>query len=114
MPLGSWLPYLDRLTVRWPRPGDRFHGIGAPGSRPLARFLADAGVPRAERESVPLVFVGDELVWVAGIRPAESRRVRGRTRRRLHLALHEREGRITPAVRPRRDRGSEGPGLFEA
>lgn len=76
------------LRVRWPRPGDRFHGLGAPGSRALSRFLADAGVPCAERERVPLVFDGPELVWVAGIRPAEARRVRRSTVRRLRLALH--------------------------
>lgn len=75
------------LCVRWPRPGDRFHGLGAPGSKPLARFLADAGVPRHDRARVPLVFAGDELVWVAGIRPCERRRVARTTQRRLRLTL---------------------------
>jgi len=78
----------ERLALRWPRPGDRFHGLGAPGTRPLARFLADAGVPREERARVPLVFSGDELVWVAGMRPCESRRVRPSTELRLRLTLH--------------------------
>jgi hypothetical protein len=34
------------------------------------------------------VFAGDELVWVAGIRPCESRRVRPDTEARLRLTLH--------------------------
>jgi tRNA(Ile)-lysidine synthase len=76
-----------RLLVRTPRPGDRFHGLGAPGSRPLTRFLADAGIPREERSRVPLVFAGRELIWVAGIRPCESRRVRVGTEKRLRLRL---------------------------
>ncbi|MFT4542696.1 MAG: tRNA(Ile)-lysidine synthase [Planctomycetota bacterium] len=75
------------LTVRWARPGDRFHGLGAPGSRPLRRFLADAGVPRAERAHVPLVFAGSELIWVVGIRPCEGRRVHNGQSRRLRLRL---------------------------
>lgn len=75
------------LTVRWPRPGDRFHGLGAPGSKRLFRFLADAGVPAPDRLRVPLVFSGRELIWVAGIRPCEGRRVRRDTRRRLRLEL---------------------------
>jgi len=75
------------LCVRWPRPGDRFHGLGAPGSKPLTRFLSDAGVPRQDRARVPLVFAGDELVWVAGIRPCEQRRVSLTTERRLRLTL---------------------------
>ena len=52
----------DRLTVRAPRPGDRFHALGAPGSKPLRRFLADCGIPREE----------------ARPRPGRPRRLRGR------------------------------------
>ena len=76
------------LWVRFPRPGDRFHPLGAPGSKPLTRFLADAGIPREDRGRIPLVFAGDELVWIAGVRPAESVRVGPRTEARLRLALH--------------------------
>jgi tRNA(Ile)-lysidine synthetase-like protein len=76
------------LWVRFPRPGDRFHALGAPGSKPLTRFLADAGIPREDRGRIPLVFAGDDLVWVAGVRPAESVRVGPRTEARLRLALH--------------------------
>ena len=75
------------LTVRWARPGDRFHGLGSPGSRPLRRFLADAGVPREQRGLIPLVFAGHELIWVAGIRPCENRRLRSGQGRRLRLRL---------------------------
>jgi tRNA(Ile)-lysidine synthase len=82
------------LHVRFSLPGDRFHGLGAPGSKGLTRFLADAGVPRDDRARIPLVFAGPELVWVAGIRPCESRRVRASTRRRLRLVLHH------PAAEP--------------
>jgi tRNA(Ile)-lysidine synthase len=78
----------DELRVRWPAHGDRFRGLGAPGSKPLSRFLADRGIPREERARVPLVFAADELVWVAGIAPSERRRIRQGTRLRLHLALH--------------------------
>lgn len=76
------------LAVRWPRPGDRFHGLGAPGSRPLVRFLADRGIPREERARVPLVLEGTEILWVAGIEPCERRRLAPGQRRRLRLVLH--------------------------
>jgi tRNA(Ile)-lysidine synthase len=78
-----------RLRVRFPRSGDRFRGLGAPGHRPLRRFLADAGIPREERSRVPLVFAGAELLWVAGLRPGECGRVRPGTTRRLRLELHD-------------------------
>lgn len=78
------------LVVRFARAGDRFNGLGAPGSKPLTRFLADAGVPRSSRAAVPLVVAGDEIAWLAGIRPAARLCVTERTTRRLVLSLvHE-------------------------
>jgi len=76
------------LHVRWPRPGDRFRALGAPGSRPLVRFLADRGIPREERARIPLVLEGTEILWVAGIEPCDRRRLGHATRRRLRLVLH--------------------------
>lgn len=75
------------LEVRWPRAGDRFHPLGGRGRRPLTRFLADAGVPREERHRVPLICAGDEVLWAAGLRPAEPHRVVRGTRSRLHLSI---------------------------
>jgi tRNA(Ile)-lysidine synthase len=85
------------LQVRGAQPHDRFHGLGAPGSRPLMRFLADAGVPAEERTQVPLIYAGDELIWVAGLRPAESRRVTPGTSLRLRLCL---KGVTSPEATP--------------
>ncbi len=97
------------LLVRAPRPGDRFRGLGAPGSRPLARVLADAGVPREERAAVPLVLAGDEILWIAGLRPCEARRVRASDTRRLALTLL---GAAPAPERPRMRAASDGPELF--
>lgn len=77
----------ESLSVRFACSGDRFHPLGAPGSRPLRRFLADAGVAREERGRVPLVLAGDEIAWVAGVRPGERRRLRGPSGLRLRLSL---------------------------
>lgn len=93
------------LTVRGPRAGDRFHPFGGPGRRPLKRFLADCGVPREERGQVPLVLAGDEILWVAGIRPAESRRIGPGTHRRLRLELIDGEDG---------ERSETAPGISEA
>ncbi|MEC8510717.1 MAG: tRNA lysidine(34) synthetase TilS [Planctomycetota bacterium] len=83
---------IDRLRVRFERPGDRFRGLGSPGHKPLRRFLSDLGIPREERGLVPVVTHGEEIVWVAGIRPAESRRVGPTTTRRLRLTLEGARG----------------------
>jgi tRNA(Ile)-lysidine synthase len=78
----------ESMHVRWPRAGDRFHALGAPGSKPISRFLADRKIPREERGSIPVVVAGDEILWVAGIEPAERHRVRPETRARVRLSLH--------------------------
>lgn len=79
---------LEPLSVRWAHPGDRFHPLGAPGGRPLVRFLADAGVPREERGAVPLIVSAGRILWVAGLRPADPARVRRTTKRVVRLVLH--------------------------
>ncbi len=80
------------LRVRYPRPGDRFRALGAPGSKRLARFLQDEGIPALERARVPLVVHGEELVWVAGVRPSAAFAIRPATRARLGLVLLHPEG----------------------
>jgi tRNA(Ile)-lysidine synthase len=66
----------DRVTVRNRRPGDRLHPLGASGSRRLKEVLVDRRVPRAERERIPLLCVGDRIAWVPGVTIDQSFRIR--------------------------------------
>jgi tRNA(Ile)-lysidine synthase len=52
------------LQVRTRRPGDRVQAAGRDLS--LRRFLVERRVPAAERERLPVVACGDQVVWVAG------------------------------------------------
>jgi tRNA(Ile)-lysidine synthase len=64
------------LTVRNRRPGDRFHPLGAPGTRKLQDVFVDRKVPRGERDRVPIVVDAEgRIVWVAGLGIAESCRL---------------------------------------
>jgi tRNA(Ile)-lysidine synthase len=57
------------LGVRSRRPGDRMRPAGMGGrSRKLQDIFTDLKVPRAERERIPLVVAGDDILWVPGIR----------------------------------------------
>ena len=62
---GPWRIESDRpgLVVRTRRPGDRLAGR----SKKVQDVLVDAKVPRAERDSWPLVVSGDAVVAVPGI-----------------------------------------------
>jgi len=79
----------DRLTIRARRPGDTFHPLGAPGRKKLKSILIDAKIPAEERDTIPLVCSGDEIVWVVGVRIAHSVRVTESTTRFLCLTLVE-------------------------
>ena len=59
------------LTVRGPAPGDRM-AVGPNMTRKVARLLMDAKIPREDRWRVPLVFCGDEVVMVLGLRVAHG------------------------------------------
>jgi len=78
------------LTVRFRRPGDRFYPLGAPGRRKLQDFLIDRKVPRAERDVLPLVVSGSDIVWVVGYGIADPYKVRPETRYIVHLQCETR------------------------
>jgi tRNA(Ile)-lysidine synthase len=66
----------EPLAVRSRRPGDRFRPFGSPGSRKLQDVFVDRKIPRAERDSVPVVVdASGRIVWVAGVTIAHDCRV---------------------------------------
>jgi len=56
------------LTVRTPRPGDRFMPLGSSGTRKLSDFFIDIKLPRRDRARCPVVVSGEDVVWVVGHR----------------------------------------------
>lgn len=56
------------LTVSSRRRGDRLEPLGMAGTKKVQDLLADACVPRAERDAVPVVRVGGRVAWVVGVR----------------------------------------------
>jgi tRNA(Ile)-lysidine synthase len=74
---------VPELRVSSPRPGDRFHPLGAPGSKPLSRYLMERKVSRDSRSRVPVVVRGasgldgskEEILWVVGHGVSERSRV---------------------------------------
>ena len=69
------------LKVRFPRPGDRFRPLGAPGRKKVLEFLAGRGVPAAERLHVPIVADRRGIIWVVGHRIDDRVKVTRGTKR---------------------------------
>jgi tRNA(Ile)-lysidine synthase len=57
----------ERATVRAWRAGDRMRPLGVGGSKTLQDLFTDRKIPRALRRTLPVVEVGGEVAWVAGV-----------------------------------------------
>ncbi len=55
------------LLVRSRRQGDRLRPVGLGGSKSLQDVFVDRKIPRALRDSYPVVCCGDDIVWVPGV-----------------------------------------------
>jgi tRNA(Ile)-lysidine synthase len=77
------------LEVRSPYPGEKFHPLGAGGSRKISRFLRDRKVPRRHRKDCLVVTSGGEVVLVIGLRLDERFRLEERSSSAIRLRLVE-------------------------
>jgi tRNA(Ile)-lysidine synthase len=59
------------VEVRTWREGDRMQPLGMEGTKTLGDLFAEGGIPRSERHNVPVVTVGGEVAWVAGVAVGE-------------------------------------------
>ena len=75
------------LRIRPRRPGDCFFPFGFGKRKKLQDFFVDEKVPRDERDSIPLVLTGDDIIWVAGYRADDRYRVTGSTKKFLRLVI---------------------------
>jgi tRNA(Ile)-lysidine synthase len=87
-----WRAFLDAvsagqvLSLRTRRPGDRFQPLGMDGqSVKLADFLTNCKAPRIIRDRLPLLVVGERILWVCGQRVDERARVQSDTEQVLLL-----------------------------
>ena len=76
---------LDVLVARTRVAGDRVLLPG--GTRKLQDVFVDAGVPRQLRDLVPVVAVGERVVWVPGLAVDEEARAAGRAAPQVHLLV---------------------------
>ncbi len=75
------------LMARPRRPGDFFYPRGFGRRKKLQDYFVDEKVPRDERNRIPIVTSGDEIVWVVGYRADERFKVTGKTKRIVTLEV---------------------------
>ena len=65
------LPWL----VRHFRPGDRMTPLGMSGRKKVKDIFIDRKIPLSERKRIPLLFCGEDLIWIAGVCASELSRI---------------------------------------
>lgn len=81
------------LIVRSRREGDKFQPYGLEGhTQKLSEYMINQKIPRRARKDWPLVCSGDEILWVAGYRPAHSHQVTEVTEFAVRLSLRRSDG----------------------
>ena len=97
------------LCIRNRQEGDRLVVNAQGGSRKLKDYLIDEKVPREERDGIPLLAAGGQILWVVGYRISEEAKVTEQTRRILEItALPDTAGQKTEDRSDEKDtRGAE-------
>jgi len=71
------------LTVRMRREGDRFWPLGSLGIKKLKIFFINNKIPRMERNTIPIVAMNDQPIWVVGYRLDNRIKITERTKKML-------------------------------
>ncbi len=71
------------ITVRTRREGDRFFPLGANGSKKLKDFFIDSKVPLKDRDTIPIVTMLGQPIWIVGYRIDDRFRVSDTTEKLL-------------------------------
>jgi tRNA(Ile)-lysidine synthase len=70
--------------------GDCWQPLGMEAhTQKLQDFFINEKVSEHLRDFWPLVCSGEDIVWVAGLRPSEAVKITPDTRNILHLRLHQ-------------------------
>jgi tRNA(Ile)-lysidine synthase len=91
LPDGTFEAILDYSEIQLPlivrnrRQGDRFQPHGMQGTKKIKDFFIDTKVPGSERDRIPMIVCGDEILWVIGFTTNERYKIHPQTQRCLHL-----------------------------
>ena len=77
-----------KLTVRTFRAGDRMTPLGMEGVKKVHDIFVDDKVVKSARSSVPILLIGEELLWVAGVRRSERAKLTSKTESTLKVQWH--------------------------
>ena len=73
------------LTIRTRTPGDRFQPLGQNKPSKLKDFLIRRKIPQSERDNLPLVCSGDQIIWIPQVALSDSVKLTRESKRVIKL-----------------------------
>lgn len=83
----------DQLCVRSRQEGDYIVPLGMEGKKKLKELFIDCKVPKDERDMIPVVAAGSEILWVAGYKISNNYKIDKNTKKLLKLELKQSGGK---------------------
>src|SRR5512133_976598 len=90
---GPNIAYFDLDTCPFPwhvrsfLPGDRIRQLGMTGRKKVKDLFIDNKIPLIQRRRTPLIFCGDELIWVCGLRLSHHARLDSKSARIIKIVF---------------------------
>ncbi|MDP9751602.1 tRNA lysidine(34) synthetase TilS [Thermoanaerobacter pentosaceus] len=81
------------VVIRNRQAGDVFSPLNMGGSKKLKEFFVDEKIPREIRNSIPLLAIGNEIVWVVGYRMSDKFKVDKNTKKVLVIEYTKEENK---------------------
>lgn len=81
----------DPAVIRPRGEGMRITPVGAPGGKKLKDYFIDRKVDREERDSIPLIVSGNEVLFIPGLTSSELVKVDGTTARMIRAEFVRKE-----------------------
>jgi len=75
------------LHLRSRRNGDRFQPLGVFGTKKLKDFFIDEKVPRSQRDNVPILTDGNNILWIVGYQIDDRFKVTTKTKTELNVTV---------------------------
>jgi len=85
----------ESVHIRTGHSGDRFEPLGMPRQTiKLTDLFVNLKIPKRLRQHWPLVCLGDEIVWVVGLRLSERMKIDKKTRRAIKITVQNSKGQV--------------------
>lgn len=80
----------EPLSVRFFQHGDYIIPFGMKGRKMASDLMAEANIPAIERDKIPLLTKGNEILWIAGVRASSKYQIESNSTTFLRISLKHR------------------------